>query len=130
MGNAFAQESTRYCNYLNKENCVFVEPAWWDEMPEHCQKQFEDFCNISEAQYFHALEKWNWSPQQARTFLNNGLKTELIITAYDFDWHHFFHLRCAEAAHPEARYVAEIAKSLLDKKYPDWDRNAVLPLGA
>lgn len=53
-----------------------------------------------------------WKPQQARAVLPNSLKTELIMTGFDSDWKHFFHLRCAEAAHPQAR---ELAVPLLQK---------------
>jgi len=47
-----------------------------------------------------------WKPQQARAVLPNSLKTELIMTGFMTDWRHFFKLRCAPAAHPQARELA------------------------
>ena len=45
-------------------------------------------------------------PQQARQILPNCLKTELIMTGTIEQWKHFFELRCAPSAHPDARYLA------------------------
>lgn len=47
-----------------------------------------------------------WTPQQAREVLPNACKTELIMTGFVSDWKHFFHLRCAPSAHPQARELA------------------------
>ena len=51
-------------------------------------------------------------PQQARQILPNALKTELIMTGTIEHWKHFFELRCAPSAHPDARYLAEQLKDL------------------
>lgn len=45
-------------------------------------------------------------PQQARQILPNCLKTELIMTGTIGQWKHFFELRCAPSAHPDAKYLA------------------------
>ena len=52
------------------------------------------------------LIKQGWKPQQARSILPNSLKTELIMTGFVSDWKHFFHLRCAKGAHPQAQELA------------------------
>ncbi len=64
-----------------------------------------------EDHYNHCLKNGR-TPQQARYFLPNGLKTELIMTANLREWRHFFKLRTAQAAHPQMR---EVAISLLKK---------------
>ena len=53
-----------------------------------------------------------WSPQQARAILANSLKTELVMTGFVSDWKHFFELRNASSAHPQAQ---ELAKPLYEE---------------
>lgn len=65
----------------------------------------------SELAYMKLREK-GWTPQQARTVLPLDTKSELIHTAFISDWEHFFSLRCAPSAHPQAR---ELAGPLMDK---------------
>jgi len=115
-GNAFAQESTRYCSY-NKDKfgneITFILPGWITETqlredlqkPYNATKAFYDSLYDSEKYYFELLEK-GWQPQQARQVLSNALKTELVMTCYSSDWNHFFKLRCASNAHSSARELA------------------------
>lgn len=49
------------------------------------------------------MDRGPWTPQQARTVLPNSLKTELVMTGFVEDWKHFFKLRTASNAHPQAR---------------------------
>ena len=41
--------------------------------------------------------------------MENRLKAvpELIMTGFVSDWKHFFELRCAKSAHPQARELAK-----------------------
>lgn len=55
---------------------------------------------------YNKLITRGWAPQQARAVLPNSLKTELVMTGFVDDWKHFFELRCAESAHPQARELA------------------------
>ena len=103
---SFAQESTRYCNYskdkFNNE-CTFIQPPWLDDIETN--SDFKDSLEHSEAAYF-ALIKRGWKPQQARNVLPDALKTELVMTGFASDWEHFFKLRDAGSAHPQARELA------------------------
>ena len=57
-------------------------------------------------------------PQQARQILPNALKTELVMTGTIEQWKHFFDLRCATSAHPDARYLAlQLREQFLNKGY-------------
>ena len=49
-------------------------------------------------------------PQQARQILPNCLKTELVMTGTIEQWKHFFELRCAPSAHPDAKHLADMLK--------------------
>ena len=62
-------------------------------------------CFWSEHDYFDLLEQ-GWKPQQARAVLPNALKTELVMTGFVSDWKHFFELRDAASAHPQAQELA------------------------
>lgn len=96
---SYSQESTRYCNY-GKMGVKFIIPSDWTLLPE-------------DLEMLEAIEKhYNWcletgrSPQQARYFLPNGLKTEIIVTMNMRELRHFFSLRTDKAAHPDMRLVA------------------------
>jgi thymidylate synthase (FAD) len=108
---SYSQESTRYCNY-NKMGITFIIP--------------EDF-TIDNAgmELLHSIEtyyndciKKGMTPQQARYFLPNGLKTEIITTMNIREWRHFFNLRCSKAAHPQMRALALDMLSKFYEKLP------------
>ena len=104
---SFAQESTRYCNYSKDKfgnEITFISPCW---LPDVKAKEcFEYILQKTEQAYFHLLQE-GWLPQQARAVLPNSLKTELVMTGFVDDWKHFFFLRDAAPAHPQARELAE-----------------------
>ena len=96
---SYSQESTRYVNY-EKKGLVFIRPVDF----VLSGKDF-DFLSQTETHY-NALINAGRTPQQARYFLPNGLKTELVMTANLREWRHFFTLRTAKAAHPQMRALA------------------------
>jgi len=91
---SYSQESTRYVNY-GKSKIKFIIPVdfYFDE--EDLQ-----FLKCVEEQYNRSLER-GLSPQQARYFLINGIKTEIIHTANLREWRHIFKLRTSSKAHPQ-----------------------------
>lgn len=102
---SFAQESTRYCNYMKDKfgtSVSFIYPEWLQDSE---YLEFEEDCRILEIMYAKWINK-GWTAQQARYFLPTGVKTELIMTAFVSDWNHFFDLRCHSTAHPQARELA------------------------
>lgn len=44
------------------------------------------------------------------------------MTGFESDWNHFFELRCSNAAHPDAQYLANMCKDLI--KNNNNDRNS------
>lgn len=130
---SFAQESTRYCNYSKDKfgnELTFILPPWVDERqlgeqnsqelliqmgslsnPTYTQEDLNELYFLfslasSEVQYFNLINN-GWKPQQARAVLPNSLKTELVVTGFASDWEHFFELRDAGSAHPQARELAQ-----------------------
>lgn len=129
---SFAQESTRYCNYSKDKfgnEITFTLPCWVDEaqLGNHNSKdiieeagdvgQWAKDSEISELVFLLSLaeseERYlsllnlGWKPQQARAVLPNSLKTELVMTGFTSDWEHFFELRDAGSAHPQAQELAK-----------------------
>lgn len=125
---SFAQESTRYCNYSKDKfgnELTFIEPCWLEDYNydgNTYNQLFRDSLRWAEAHYLDLLRKWEdkipdkryktgfrnnpWTPQQARAILPNSLKTELVMTGFISDWKHFFELRDAASAHPQAQELA------------------------
>lgn len=131
---SFAQESTRYCNYSKDKfgnELTFILPPWVDERqlgeqnsqelliqmgslsnPTYTQEDLNELYFLfslasSEVQYFNLINN-GWKPQEARAVLPNSLKTELVVTGFVSDWEHFFELRDAGSAHPQARELAHL----------------------
>lgn len=109
---SFAQESTRYCNYANKEHIEFIIPEWTDfEVGDPPMQLIGDtdpkwiWLNAmqkAEDSYL-SLSAFGWKPQQARSVLPNSLKTEIVVKANIREWRHIFRLRGSYAAHPQMR---------------------------
>lgn len=74
-------------------------------------------CKQAEVAYFDLLNE-GCTPQEARSVLPNSLKTEVVMTADIREWRHFLKLRCAAAAHPDMRIVANMLLTLLKQTYP------------
>lgn len=132
--NSFARESTRYCNYskekFNGEFTIITPPEFYDTHFEYLAPDdnsiFKKMCNIIangndddfplfDTWYFANLAtQWaynrlvslGWKAQQARRVIPLDIKSPLVMTAFISDWKHFFDLRCAENAHPQAQELA------------------------
>lgn len=118
---SFAQESTRYCNYSKDKfgnELTFIQPCYLNEAelaqygPYHLVSRNKSpesifICSLNNAEkdYLTLIES-GWKAQEARAVLSNALKTELVMTGFATDWPHFFELRCASNAHPQARELA------------------------
>ena len=114
---SFAQESTRYCNYIKAKfggSVTCITPPW---LQEHEELEFEEDLTVIEQIYFKWLNK-GWTAQQARGFLSTFTKTELVMTGFVSDWEHFFELRCHSTAHPQAREIAiPLQEQFIEKGY-------------
>lgn len=93
---AYSQESTRYCNYAG-DHIRFIKPVDFE-----LDEEDEALLHAIEKHYNKCIVK-GLSPQQARYFLPNGLKTEIVMTANLREWRHIFKLRTSGKAHPQIR---------------------------
>ena len=116
---SFCQESTRYCNY-NKEGfgseITVIRPSTF-EKGNSTYPIWKRACEHAEIAYFDLLNEGR-TPQEARSVLPNSLKTEVVMTANLREWRHFLKLRCAAAAHPDMRVVANMLLTMLKQTYP------------
>lgn len=132
-----AEQSTRYCNYSKEKfggEVTFVKPVW-SELPvgqygikqgypeEYYKCGFSDrrFINyLLDAEYFYLdYTKDGGQPQQARETLPLATATEVVYTAFEDDWEHFFDLRYRGTTglpHPNAKQVATMAHDLIIKE--------------
>lgn len=117
---SFAQESTRYVNYMNEEKSpngvVFIRPVFYEESDQR-YKEWKTGCEDAEFWYFQAIKR-GATPQQARTVLNNSVKTELVMTANYREWRHFLKLRTDISAHPQMRQLTIPLLRELQSKIP------------
>lgn len=119
--NSIAEQSTRYCNYskdkFNKE-IMFIEPNW--EIDEINKARYMSYLSGVE-HYYMTLINNGWQPQQAREILPLCTATEIIHTAFESDWKHFFDLRYFEITgkvHPNM-------KDLSTKMFEELNKNNI-----
>lgn len=103
---AFAQESTRYCNYSDDKfnnELTFIKPPFFSG-ESRLYTIWENSMEDAEQAYLSLLDL-GASPQEARSVLPNSLKTEVVVTANIREWRHIFKLRCSVNAHPQMREI-------------------------
>lgn len=130
---AYAQESTRYCDYSKDKfgGVTFILPPWVDckldlgvnyvhpnlDIHSTADAAWMNQMLAAETCYLRLLEE-GWTPQQARAVLPNSLKTEIVISGNFREWQHFFTLRTAKAAHPQMREIAIPICEEFEKRIP------------
>lgn len=130
VGLSHLAESTRYCNYSKHKfgnEVTFIKPCWLNiplgdygiaSLPGDNilwltggARIFVD--SLLEAEdYYMTLLSEGWTPQQARSVLPLGIKSELISCGFKDAWENFMGRRDAPDAHPMAQ---EIAKPMHEK---------------
>ena len=122
VGLSHLAESTRYCNYSKDKfgnELTFIQPCWLNDEklklygPYHTvirdkspESIFIANLNNVERDYLD-LVKLGWTPQQARSVLPLGIKSELISCGFEDAWENFFKRRDAPDAHPMAQEIAK-----------------------
>lgn len=125
VGLSHLAESTRYCNYSKDKfgnELTFIKPCWCnipegnygtpDYIPDRLprigatESGLIDALQYAEYYYFFLLSE-GWTPQQARSVLPLGIKSELISCGFEDSWENFFYRRDAKDAHPMAQEIAK-----------------------
>lgn len=113
--NSDAQESTRYCNYSkskfgNQITCIDPYPMLATKHPGNAKLQTVAFDKMLEAwttceRIYLELIDMGITPEEARSVLPIGLKSEMNIGANTRQWRHILMQRTSSRAHPQMREV-------------------------
>ena len=113
VGLSHLAESTRYCNYSKDKfgnELTFIQPCW-----DIRGTNYIDFLQQAEWGYFRMLKN-GWTPQQARSILPLGIKSELISCGFKDAWENFMRRRSPKYGDPGAHpMAAEIADKLCEE---------------
>ena len=125
VGLSHLAESTRYCNYSKDKfgnEVTFIKPCWCnipegdygtpDYIPDRLSRMGAAEAGLIHAlqyaeRYYFFLLSEGWTPQQARSVLPLGIKSELISCGFEDSWENFFKRRDAPDAHPMAQEIAK-----------------------
>lgn len=113
------------CNYSKDKfgnEITFIKPCWCNipegdyDTPDYIPDRLPrigatesgliDALQYAEYYYFFLLSE-GWTPQQARSVLPLGIKSELISCGFKDSWENFFYRRDAPDAHPMAQEIAK-----------------------
>ena len=131
VGLSHLAESTRYCNYSKDKfgnELTFIQPCWLNDEklklygPYHTvirdkspESIFIANLNNVERDYLDLI-KLGWTPQQARSVLPLGIKSELISCGFEDAWANFMRRRSPKYGDPGAHpMAAEIADKLCEE---------------
>jgi len=117
---SYAQESSRYVNYSNGKHgseITVIEPFFFEKGTKD-YIAWEYMMSCAENTYMQMIERGR-TPQEARSVLPNSLKTEIVMTANDAEWLHFFELRDDSHAHPSMVQVSHPLHQMFRDNYPD-----------
>lgn len=129
---SYAQESTRYCNYgddrFGNEITVTL-PHWAQDTQADTKPQYsiwERAMKAAEGAYMEWLALGG-KPQDARSVLPTGLKTEIYVTMNLREWMYVFSMRTPQDAHPDMRVVMHSLRDQFKAHIPvffeeDWFR--------
>lgn len=97
---AYSQESTRYVKY---DEGVYIHPIEFvGAYDRYAIWMYE--CIHSHEKY-NELREMGCQKQEARSVLNNSLKTTIVVTYNMREWRHVLKLRCAKTAHPHIKEI-------------------------
>jgi thymidylate synthase (FAD) len=108
---AFAQVSTRYCNFSKGKfgnEIQVIKPCELEENSEQFERWYNS-CQHAEDSYMYLVNN-GVRAENARDVLPLCLATELVVTASIREWRSIFILRTTNFAHPQVR---ELMRSLL-----------------
>ena len=110
---SYTQESTRYVSYGKRPPQAIL--PW--HLVSYDNPDMNRFWHAGMATEFtlyqEALEQFKWKPQEARGFLPNDCKTEIVTTMNIRSFRHFLRLRTAKSAHPDLQVIArEVLRQL------------------
>lgn len=123
----FTEEEINECLITHSTDSENIQDSWFRNACKDLTYRLDDSFSIIDTWLFaHLATEWaymrliklGWKPQQARKVLNLDTASELVHTAFVSDWEHFFELRDAEDAHPDAQALAKpLHKEFIKRGY-------------
>lgn len=119
---SFAQESTRYCNYIKDKFGNEISVIKPTELSEGSFEYivWKKQCEQAEKAYFKLINN-GVKPETARSVLPTSLKTTIVMTANIREWRHFLSLRAVGTTgkpHPDMQLLAVDLLNRLKSKVP------------
>lgn len=114
-------EDTEKCDYakLNfNEQLSVIDPETITENSLGYLLYMDSLSDIEKA-YINLRRLGDVPFNIARKILPLGIKTEMYMTGYVFNWNKFFNKYCVKKIHPEARVIAEKIRKILNETYGD-----------
>lgn len=108
--------STRYVDASRGGEVEFVKPYWYGD--GHTDAAFDEACETAEEDY-RLLLSLGRKRQEAREVLPLCVKTELVQCGFRDAWTNLVKQRDSDAAHPDARWLAQKVRALLDLSEED-----------
>lgn len=118
VGAAYAQESTRYCDYDGEKfghELTFIEPLFFMQNG-NVRRDWLSAMVFAERQYLN-LRQLGLKPEEARDVLPNALATKIVATFSFTEWRHVFKLRASWKAHPQ---MNEVMVPVLEAFKSEW----------
>ena len=114
---AYAQVSTRYCNYSKEKfgrEITVIQPP---DLEGEAYRAWKLTCEQAESSYFRMIDA-GCPPQIARSVLPTCLKAEIVGTCNLREWRHIFTMRTVKRAQPQIREVMRMAFNILYAECP------------
>lgn len=139
--NSVSEQSTRYCNYSKEKfgSVLTINSPIWTEAPEeavhsYTKEQVFDIIKKGELERMNANDWFRFSnviselsymqilangrkPEEARCILPLDTQTEVVQTAFGYQWRKFYELRYLGSSgkpHPDAKRIAEYIGQVLN----------------
>jgi len=116
---AYAQESTRYCNYSKGKfggEITLIKQECYDFTDEQTKRREDLFKHIEEV--YTAETNEHIPAQIARDLLPICTKSSIVMTCNFTEWRHVLRLRTSKAAHPQIRVVMDQVFAWFLQRYP------------
>ena len=83
--------------------------------------EWVDSCNLVEDEYLRMINRHGWTPERARSVLNNSVATTIMVTMNLREWRHFFKLRAIGTTgkpHPDMLQITIPMLTAFKEKIP------------
>ena len=106
---SFAQESTRYCDYVlgkHGSEIAVIEPCFYVDSGDEYNTWVSGMQDAE--MYYFNLRGLGGSPQETRTTLPTSVKADIVMTTNLREWKHIFNLRACDFTGPSHPQMKEV----------------------